>query len=75
MTKFIPLVDVNTKHVLQWTSVDEHGNETIVETTSAQWKQVSDWSQEELHSLFAGSTTVEQPEELVEELEHEKKVF
>jgi hypothetical protein len=64
MTKFIPLVDTNTKQVLQWTMVDDSGSETIISITKIQWKPVSSWTEEELHKLFNITTIVEAEEEL-----------
>ena len=53
MTKFIPLVDTNTKHVLQWTMIDDQGVEHILTTTRAQWKSEDAWTTEELHQFFS----------------------
>jgi len=52
MTKFIPLVDSNTKNVLQWTMTSDTGEESVKSIPKKLWKLEKDWTEEELNDLF-----------------------
>jgi len=64
MTKFTPLIDGNNKTVLQWTMTTPTG-EVVKSVPRSLWKVESDWSEEELHSFFDGSTLVATQENTV----------
>jgi hypothetical protein len=53
MTKFVPLVDTNNKTVLQWTMVQDNGFEIVKDIPKELWKLQSEWSEDDLHSLFS----------------------
>ena len=70
MTKFTPLIDSNTKNVLQWTLTDISGEETVKSIPKKLWKLEKDWTETELYNFFAVSYAVtEAKEELVETTE------
>jgi uncharacterized protein YceH (UPF0502 family) len=66
MTKFTPLIDSNTKNVLQWTMTDISGQEIVKSTPRQLWKLEKDWTETELYNFFAVSyATTEVKEELI----------
>ena len=82
MTRFIPLVDKNTKVVYEWTKVAEDGSEERVTLFREQWKRESDWTVEQLNALFKtevaieeSNTEVEEPEMFEEEALEDTPVF
>jgi hypothetical protein len=62
MTKFIPLVDSNTKNVLQWTMINDSGEEVVKSIPKKLWKLEKDWAEEELSNLFDSKEAEPEPE-------------
>lgn len=52
MTKFTPLIDGNTKTVLQWTMINDSGEEVSKSVPKNLWKQQKDWDEEEIYNFF-----------------------
>lgn len=75
MTRFIPLVDKNTKVVYEWTKVEEDGSEERVTLFREQWKRESDWTVEQLSALFNTEEAVEEPEMFEEEALEDAPLF
>jgi hypothetical protein len=71
MTKFTPLVDSNTKTVLQWTMTNDSGEETVKSIPKKLWKLEKDWTEEELNNLFDSKEVVLLQEPKIEERESE----
>jgi hypothetical protein len=71
MTKFTPLVDSNTKNVLQWTMTSDSGEELVKSIPKKLWKLEKDWSEEELNNLFDSKEVVLLQEPKIEEPESE----